>query len=126
MKYNKFIKKLVCINFADSIFSRITIHPTYLMIHVKNLPFHITIFKDQWNEYPNKKYHLFHITHEDESDKCSSYFWVTNHLKIKNIPPSKFKYGQEDYSMFSSTRNYCTDKAIKVIRVNFQKLLNKF
>lgn len=126
MKYNIFIKKLVSVNFENSIFSRLTVYPTYLMIHIRNLPFHITIFKDQWDDYPDKRFHLFHITHEEDDKKCSSYFWITNFLKIKNIPPNKFKYNQEDYSMFSSSRSYCKNKAIKVIKINFQKLLNKF
>ncbi len=126
MRYYQFIKKLVTVDFSNTIFSRITVFPTYSMLHVRNMPFHITFFKDQWDDYPDKRFHLFHITHEDEYKKCSSYFWITNYLKIKNIPSTKFKYKQEDFSMFSSTRDYCKDKAVKVIRVNFQKLLYKF
>ena len=125
MRYISFLKKLVSTNFSKTVFSRITIYPTYFMLHVRNVPFHITVFKDQWDEYPDKRYHLFHITHENDDKKCSSYFWIDNYLKIKNIPKNKFRYNQEDFSMFASTRGYCKDKAVKVIRINFQRLLNK-
>lgn len=125
MKYNDFLKQIVSTNFGKSVFSRITIYPTYFMIHTRNMPYHITIFRDQWDNYPDKEYHLFHITHEEDDKKCSSYFWMTNDLKIKNIPSTRFKYDQEDFSMFSSSRGYCKSKTVKVIRVNFQKLLDR-
>ena len=80
----------------------------------------------KWNHYPNRKYALFHITHEKSYDKCSIYFWIDKRkLRIKKIPKEKFKYNQESFSMYSSTRSKCEDKHIKVIIKNFQRLLNK-
>lgn len=122
MKYNTLLKKLMSIDFEKSIFNKITIHPEYFMLHIKNLPFHISFFREQFDNYPDKRYHLFHITHENQNEKCSSYYWVTNKLKIVNVPNDKFKYNQKNFSMYSSTRNFCNDVKIKFIKMSLQKL----
>lgn len=101
----------------------------YSMITIPNFNYHITIFRDQWDEYKsitNLDYHLFHITSNDIANtKCSTYFFVDIYTnRIKKIPDKYFKYGQDSYSFYSSTRFPCDYKSIKTGIKFFQKILN--
>ncbi len=102
----------------------------YSVITIPDTKYHISIFQDQWNNYEsisNKPYYLFHISSNNEIDRCSSYFWVDKFdLKIKKIPNTYFKYNQPMYDFFSSTRNNCDYNKIKYILTQFQKMLNTY
>lgn len=101
----------------------------YSVIIFPGSKYHITIFEDQWDKYEeisNKPYHLFHISSNDEQERCSSYFWVErDKLIIKKIPRQYFMYNQPNYSFFSSTRTPCHLWNIKKYLKIFQKMLNK-
>jgi hypothetical protein len=91
--------------------------------------FHVSVFRDQWDEYSRViglPYHLFHITSEShDSDKCSSYFWVgIDDLKITEIPSKYFMYEQDNYGFISSTRRQCDQHKISKHLDEFQKILN--
>ena len=99
----------------------------YLIILFTGSKYHLTIFRDQWDEYyskTNNPYHLFHISSNDDTDRCSSYFWVNFKNKIQNIPKKYFQYNQPSYSFNSSTRSSCNFKEIKPILISFKKLIN--
>lgn len=102
----------------------------YSIIVIPESDYHISIFQEQWDNYEaisSKPYYLFHISSNNEIDRCSSYFWVDKFsLKIKKIPSSYFKYNQASYDFFSSTRSSCTYENIKTSLICFQKLLNTF
>lgn len=90
--------------------------------------YHITIFQDQWDLYEEKcsqPYHLFHISSNNEQDRCSSYFWVCkNTNKIQNIPDKFFSYEQPTYNFTSSTRSRCpSDSITNEIKI-FQQILD--
>lgn len=105
----------------------ISIKKNYLIIIFPNLNYHITVFKDQWDDYQkvtDLPYHLFHISSNNVDNRCSSYFWVNKYnLHIKNIPKNYFKYNQPDYSFYGSTRNMCSSNSIKHMLQVFQKIL---
>jgi hypothetical protein len=108
----------------------ISIHNNYFVIVLKKSPYHITVFKDQWDEYHSPTYplaRLFHIT--NEVTKCSIYFVVvlkdSDNLIIKLVPESDFKYNQSTFSHFASTRSKCDDiKTIMKIIKYFKKIIN--
>lgn len=89
--------------------------------------FHITVFQDQWDKYwkvTKKPYHLFHISSNDNINRCSTYFWVDIYTyRIKKIPSKYFKYNQKSYGFYSSTRNPCNYYYIKPLLLVFQKIL---
>ena len=93
-----------------------------------NADHHITIFKDQWDDYASitrKPYHLFHISSNNTDNRCSSYFWVgLNTLKIQKIPRGQFLYNQPTYNFYASTRQPCQLKEIMYLLISFQKILN--
>lgn len=102
----------------------------YFVIIIPNVNYHISIFKDQWDNYETvsgKPYYLFHISSNNENARCSSYFWARkSDLKIKKIPPKYFKYNQYSYDFFASTRSQCSYVEIEKIILCFQNLLNLF
>ncbi|MEM3062449.1 MAG: hypothetical protein QW303_02735 [Nitrososphaerota archaeon] len=104
-----------------------TIKKNYFIIMFPNLNYHITVFRDQWDDYQKitgMPYHLFHISSNRENNRCSSYFWVDKYdLRIKKIPRKYFKYSQPEYSFYGSTRNACRSLSIKHILRVFQKIL---
>ena len=107
-----------------------SIKPLYTVIHLPTYPdYHITIYQDQWDDYKlntGKPYHLFHISSNDEQNRCSSYFWVgTNTNKIQKIPRKYFKYNQPIYDYFSSTRSPCELKKVIPLLKILQKIINE-
>lgn len=108
---------------------QITIKKNYLVICPIGQKYHITVFKDQWNDYKKvtkMDYHLFHISTNATESKCSSYFWVdTDTYQILNIPPKYFKYNKNYFSFYTSTRQPCDLREIRPVKYYFQKLLYK-
>lgn len=108
---------------------RLSIKNIYFVIMIPNANYHISIFQDQWDNYEtitDNPYYLFHISSDNEINRCSSYFWVRkSDLKIKKIPLKYFKYNQPEYNFNSSTRNQCNHQEIKPILSFFQKILDK-
>lgn len=106
---------------------RISIKKNYFVIAMQN--YHITVFQDQWDDYEktiNEPYHLFHISSNNEQNRCSSYFWVDKkNYQIQNIPSEYFSYGQPNYSFTSSTRTPCILTDIQKLLDVFQTLLNR-
>lgn len=98
----------------------------YIIIKFPNCDTHITIFQDQWDKYyyeTGLRYYLFHVT-SDNVIPCSTYFLVDMDTNlIKKIPDMLFKYNQETYSFYTSTRSPCDYKSIKKCVKQFQKLL---
>lgn len=88
----------------------------YILINPPESNYHITIFKDQWDNYhfdSHFAYHLFHISSNNNDSKCSSYFWVDkNKYYIRHIPNKYFSYNQSIFSYYKSTRNRCSLKDI--------------
>lgn len=107
----------------------VSVRKNYTVITVPNTKYHITIFQDQWDNYQSvskKRYHLFHISSDQEDNRCSSYFWVDkNNYRIQKIPKKYFSYQQSNYSFFSSTRKPCNLKNIIKHLVIFQRLLKQ-
>jgi len=107
----------------------VSVKKKYVVIIIPNKKYHITIFEDQWDDYTNitgLPYHLFHISSDNEENRCSSYFWVDRSTnRIKNIPHKFFKYNQETYNFYSSTRNPCNYSDIKFLLKKFQKIIKK-
>lgn len=112
----------------------INIKSNYTVINIPETNFHVTIFKDQWDDYHKVSrlpYYLFHISSDDSQNtsnaagiKCSSYFWVDKRSnKIKNIPRKYFKYNQPTFDFFSSTRSPCRLRDIRYLLMIFQKIL---
>lgn len=91
--------------------------------------YHITIYQNQWDDYEKEtgfSYHLFHISSNNESNKCSSYFWVdTKKYLIRTIPSKYFKYEQENFDFHNSTRKPCNLNELKLITNTFQKILSQ-
>ena len=129
LKYNKLIYNLNNANFNYTCFKSVTFYPNRYFIINSKFAFHITVFKDQWNNYPIKKYALFHVTYDPPKNstnkKCSLYFRVDNDMNILDIPKNEMKYKKKDYGMFRSTREKCTQKIIKKLKNDFQKILKK-
>lgn len=118
LSYNHLLKNLV--NFSVNV----TVKPQYFLIKIKGTKFHISIYFDQWDYYHvfRKKYErLFHIT--DEELGCSRYYILDNKLRISE--PANFKYEQDDFGYFKSTRKRCMDKSIDRIIKNFSRLINR-
>lgn len=107
---------------------KLVVKDKYSMIIIPKSKYHITIFRDQWDEYKsttNLNYHLFHITSNSADIKCSTYFFVdSNTNRIKKIPNKYFKYEQESYGFSASTRSPCEYKSIKRELNYFQKILD--
>lgn len=108
---------------------KLSINDKYAVIKfLSDENFHVTIFKDQWDDYHKKtghNYHLFHISSESETTKCSSYFWATTaKLKILSIPKNIFAYGQENFGLYSSTRQPCDMKSIAPTMRKLQVLMH--
>lgn len=107
----------------------VSIKPIYTVITIPNTNYHITIYEDQWNNYQEntgKPYHLFHISSNNENNRCSSYFWVDMMThRIKKIPRKYFSYNQLLYSLSSSTRSPCHLSDITQLLVVFQKMINE-
>ena len=107
---------------------KLYIKDKYFMIMIPKLGYHISIFRDQWDEYKsktNRNYHLFHITSNDANNKCSTYYYVDLYTnRIKKIPNEYFLYNQDTYGFYSSTRSQCEYKLIKPGLKYFQKILN--
>jgi hypothetical protein len=108
----------------------ISIKSNYTVIMFPGTEYHITIFKDQWDNYENvsgKPYYLFHISSNDKNVRCSSYFWISKYTnKIKKIPRQYFMYNQPNYTFFSSTRQPCHLWNVKPLLKKFQKILDLF
>lgn len=123
MNYRKILNFMIN-NFPDFL----TIKKNYFVIALENTEHHITIFKDQWDNYKffmKKPYHLFHISSNNKENRCSSYFWVTiSSLKILKIPKDEFLYNQPIYNFTCSTRSPCSQKNIIYLLRLFQHVLN--
>ena len=105
-----------------------TVKKGYIVLSIPDNQYHITIFRDQWDDYEKimkKPYHLFHISSNNEENRCSSYFWADIYaLKIQKIPRGQFLYNQPSYSLQSSTRSPCLlSEIMGLVRV-FQRMLN--
>lgn len=124
VSYDKIMLYLT--NQIDYFFS---IKPLYIVISPPNSDYHITIYRDQWDDYEEiskKPYYLFHISSNNEDNRCSSYFWVDKKtLRIKYIPSKYFQYNQPNFDFFSSRRSQCTFDDTKFVLTFFQKLLWK-
>jgi hypothetical protein len=122
ISYSELISNLQC----QTEYS-INIKPLYCVIIIPKSQFHITIFQDQWDMYEHVTglpFHLFHISNNDEKNRCSSYFWVDkNTYRLKYIPAEYFSYDQPNFSFFASTRKPCDITKIKIILKIFQKIL---
>lgn len=107
---------------------KINIKKNYFVLTLpKYYGYHITVFQDQWDDYElqtNMPYHLFHISSEMEN-KCSSYFWIDKEKhKIRTIPSTHFRYEQDDYGFYSSTRKPCDiNNKVRVILKQFERSL---
>src|SRR5438132_437164 len=77
----------------------------YIVIQFPNCDNHVTIFQDQWDQYYSDTglhYYLFHITSNDSTNICSSYFWIDMETNlIKKIPPMYFEYNQKKFGLYS-------------------------
>jgi len=106
----------------------VSIKKNYSVIMVPGTDYHITIFNDQWDNYEiisGKPYHLFHISSDNELNRCSSYFWVSKYTnKVKKIPRQYFMYNQPNYTFFSSTRSPCHLWDVKPLLKIFQNILD--
>ncbi|XWV26907.1 hypothetical protein QJ857_gp0143 [Tupanvirus soda lake] len=106
----------------------VSIKPNYCVIMAPGMNYHITIFQEQWDDYEKvsgKPYYLFHISSNDENNRCSSYFWVTKYTnRVKKIPRKYFLYNQPNYTFFSSTRNPCHLWDVKPLLKIFQSILD--
>lgn len=89
--------------------------------------YHITIYKDQWDEYETvigKPYYMFHISSNQYLNRCSSYFWVEKSTgSIKKIPGKYFQYNCETFSFSQSTRTPCNTHFCDKVNKLFQKIL---
>lgn len=105
------------------------IKPSYIVISIPKIKYHITIYRDQWDEYEDvtgKPYHLFHVSANDTTEKCSSYFWINKHnYHIQKIPKKYFTYNQPSFNFFSSTRSPCGLQEVSPLLKNFQQIINE-
>lgn len=123
LTYKKLLIKLLEADFKNTCLKSIQVYPNiYFMVNTRYRSFHVTIFINQWDDYIDKKYSLIHIT---KQNVCSKYFRVNKKLDIEEIPKFLFKYEQDEFSMKTSTRKKCTDKIIKKIIKDFEKVLKK-
>lgn len=101
--------------------------PNYLVINIPKSRYHISVFKDQWNDYESTTdlpYHLFHVSSDEIENRCSSYFWADKKTyQIKKIPDKYFKYEQPDYNFYQSRRKPCDYKQIKHLLTMFHEIL---
>lgn len=108
---------------------KISVKTNYVVLTLPTiLDYHITIYEDQWDYYADFtgfEYYLFHISSNDTLHRCSTYYWVDIHtMDIVNIPPKYFRYEQESYDMYSSTRKSCeSNDSVKILLQKFEKLL---
>lgn len=106
----------------------VKVKTNYTIIMIPGMNYHVSIFREQWDDYEKesgKPYYLFHISSNNEKDRCSSYFWVSKNKNIiKKIPREYFLYNQINYTFFSSTRGPCYLWDIKPLLKIFQKILN--
>mgnify|MGYP003445655108 FL=1 len=91
---------------------KISIKSNYLVLSIPKISeYHITVYENQWDYYSDFtdfEYYLFHISSNSTENRCSTYYWVkTSGLNIVDIPSNYFRYEQETYDMFSSTRKKC-------------------
>ena len=126
IRYDDLIKKLFFLSKNQTKFT-IQVKDIYMMIQIPKYEYHITIFRDQWDQFRDEtdlNYYLFHVSSEKTDPKCSTYFWVDMETNlIKKIPAEYFAYGQEKFSMKSSTRMPCDYELIKDVVSKFQKIL---
>ena len=103
------------------------IRKLYFVIAVPKSGHHITVYENYWDDYETvtgHPYYMFHISSNNENDRCSSYYWVDKRdLFIIDIPESAFKYEQPEYDFTRSTRKPCSDIATERARDLFQKFL---
>jgi len=107
-----------------SIFKQVNVNKKNIIINIKNSKYHISIFRDQWNDYQkntNLAEKLFHVT--NEKTQCSTYFVVDTELQIKK--PSNFSYEQPEFGFNKSTRKPCVDDEINNIIGQFEVLVQK-
>lgn len=107
------------------------IRDKYLVITNHNISkkYHITIFRDQWDDYSTVTtlpFHLFHLSSDDVDNRCSSYFWINkkNYL-IQKIPNKYFQYNQPVYNFSNSTRSPCNFTELSPLLKFFQKILKR-
>lgn len=127
MEYQKFIDTLKIFTGVKLIQK---INYTIIFFPNKKYNYHISIFKDQWDDYSKitgKNYHLFHVSDNNNSEnKCSRYYWIDKfNLKIKKIPKKYFSYHQSSFSIDKSTRIPCEYSNVEKIVHVFQKILDK-
>lgn len=125
LSYENLLYYLKKTKLHKSIFTKINVNfkNEYFIISVKKSNYHVSVFKDQWDLYhlfSKKKQKLFHITKDEP--KCSIYFTIDDDMKIKQ--PDNFRYNQEKYNFFASTRNKCDDVVLKKIVDQFEIILN--
>lgn len=116
------------INYLKQQQYRFSIKSGYFVVAVNGLDYHITVYQDQWDDYEEvtgNKYHLFHISSEQQLNRCSSYFWVSKQdNRIKKIPPQYFSYNQPSYNFTASTRSPCQLEDIDTLLKIFQQILD--
>lgn len=105
----------------------ITTKGHYFVIKIPGINYHLTVFQDQWDDYASqmgKPYHLFHISSDENKNRCSSYFWIgiKDHL-IYHIPKKYFKYEQDSFGTDRSTRKSCEFNDVKPILKMFKNIL---
>ncbi|AZL89963.1 hypothetical protein QKC54_gp0228 [Megavirus baoshan] len=124
-QYFKYLPKYI--NTGDNY--KISIREKYFVISFINCDYHITIYQDQWDKYEyytHRPYHLFHISSNNDNNKCSSYFWIDKiNYYIHKIPSKYFSYRQSQYGYTSSTRNPCEYQKIKSLLLFFEKNLTR-
>ena len=106
-----------------------SIKSNYVVILFPKSEYHVSIFKDQWDEYEfltGKPYYQFHVSSNNIDQRCSSYFWVKKSTnRIRKIPSKYFYYDQPVYSINESTRSPCKLRKIMPILKLFQKFLKR-
>ena len=129
ISFSALLEKLVYISnieYRNKFF--LNMYEKYIVINFPDRLEHITIFKDQWDQYSMQTklpYHLFHVTSTTDTTKCSTYFWVNIYAhQIKKIPSKYFKYEAPEFSFNASTRPSCEYKLIKSSLKKFQQLLS--
>lgn len=84
-------------------------------------PYHLTIFKDQWNDD-----HMFHISDNNIENRCSVYYKINELGKIYELGSNEFEYNQQQFSSKSSTRTKCKINGyIEHILADFQIKLDR-
>ena len=103
-----------------SIFTKLVVNKKNLIINIRNSKYHVTIFRDQWNDYgPNEK--LFHLT--NEVTQCSIYFVFNGDMQVKE--PGGFSYEQSEFGFNKSTRIRCDDTEIDKIMDIFSSIMKR-